>query len=52
MASLGEGYDLLRSEAVDEFVAVPADAAAVCTELRESLQGLLERYGRLGVEFR
>lgn len=50
--TLEEGYNLLRVESIDEFVAVPREAAAVYDELRESLQGLLERYGRLAVEFR
>ena len=50
--TLEEGYNLLRVESIDEFVAVPQEAATVYDELRESLQGLLERYGRLAVEFR
>ena len=52
VATFEEGYNLLRVESVDEFVAVPEEAAAVYGELRDSLQGLLERYGRLAVEFR
>lgn len=52
VASLSEGYDLLRAETIDEFVDVPAADRQKYTEMRESLQGLLESYGRLGVEFR
>ena len=52
VATFEEGYNLLRVESVDEFVAVPEEAAAVYGELRDSLQVLLELYGRLAVEFR
>ena len=50
--TLAEGYSLLRPDAVDEVVPVSPSDALVYTELREGLQGLLERFGRLGIEFR
>ena len=52
VASLQEGYDLLRGEAHEERVVV-SDAAAVAYEaMHHEVPRVLQRYGRLGADFR